>query len=65
MDKLHPDRSHLTEGLNPTMGEIHRLLDGLQFLDIFEDKPVAQRGTIMDAFCAVLEEKLVRFLIWF
>ena len=33
--------------------------DCLKWLGVFEEgNPVAQRGTVMDAFCALLEEKL-------
>lgn len=46
--------------MEPSEETLTRLFDGFNHLGIFDDTPAAQRGTAIDAFCAVLEKKLVR-----
>ena len=38
--------------------EIERIIKGLKWLDLFSDKPVHRRGTLLDTLCATLEEKM-------
>jgi saccharopine dehydrogenase (NADP+, L-glutamate forming) len=38
--------------------EIERILKGFKWLELFSDKPVQRRGTLLDTLCATLEEKM-------
>jgi saccharopine dehydrogenase (NADP+, L-glutamate forming) len=38
--------------------ENERVLKGFKWLELFSDKPVHRRGTLLDTLCATLEEKM-------
>jgi saccharopine dehydrogenase (NADP+, L-glutamate forming) len=37
----------------------YRIIQGLKWLGMFSDKPVALKGTLLDTLCATLEEKMM------
>ncbi|KAJ1650814.1 saccharopine dehydrogenase (NADP+, L-glutamate-forming) [Dispira simplex] len=39
--------------------EKKRVIDGMKWLGLFSDKPIAKRGTYLDVLCAALEDKMM------